>query len=719
MKIETGRVLDRLPAEERCLGAVFTSYSFDPAFFEENVLRAILRLTSDPVEQAERYHNEARRALQETPVAVIVDAGERKAGRRLPYDLLEVSDVVFHPKSVLLLYRDFARLLIGSGNLTRPGFGDNTELFVSTDLIYASSADMALLHEFNQHLERVEGLVRRVGTQLRLVRNEIQGRSRAAHSPASPVGLALLDSTNGPILGQIVALIPGDAVITSVGMLAPFYETDDAGAGDTGVPDETSVFGAFAERIDPEAMLDVGLRWENPQIQPTAPTNLDKGLNRIWAFRSDEKDAVLGYLVPTEVTQNTVAYLDGAGQRRRMPLDVAIAAVEDRRFWMQPDPLAFAPRQAIAKAAKSFSKVRYWLHPASRIVEGRATHRPLHAKMLAVAYRSGAQETTLIMMGSANMSRRALLLQSGKGLGNVELGLAFSIEGRFQLRDLVPDLVHAPPSACTPTEREYPEKDFNFALAIDEASHDPGARTLHVSWTPSAAKLAFWRLSYGGRDIASSDEAPSVAVKVDDFILSPSTAEVVLHVGGKDYPAPILVTDLVGLPVTTSGTGVGLDELLMLLSRRIGTERTLLIAERRESKSGEGLTSLFGEGFAPSDVFKAWWCAAEDLADADLSVHAFRLRLEGALGIGAAWSCMLEAVEHSTLTREESWFYGAELVRTLSEVDLPHLPELDAKLRMIAAFKARVRSDMEALRLSAGTRSWKDLVLRFYGEMTA
>jgi hypothetical protein len=299
--------------------------------------------------------------------------------------------------------------------------------------------------------------------------------------------LALLDSTTGPILDQFAALIPDDAVITSVGMLAPFYETDDADAGEAGVPDETSVFGALTERIDPEATLDVGLRWENPQIQPTAPTDLGKGLNRIWAFRSDEKDAVLVYLVPTELTRNTMAYLDGAGQRRRMPLDVAIASVEDRRFWMQPDPLAFAPRQAIAKAARCFSKVRFWLHPASRIVEGRAAHRPLHAKMLAVAYRSGAQETTLIMVGSANMSRRALLLHSGKGLGNVELGLAFSIEGCFQLRDLVPDLVHAPPSACTPTEREYPEKDPNFALAIDEASHDPGARTLHVSWTPSAS----------------------------------------------------------------------------------------------------------------------------------------------------------------------------------------------------------------------------------------
>ena len=79
MTVARGRVLDRLPAEEPCLGALFTSYSFDPAFFEDHVLRAVLRLVSDPAEDPERYHHEVRRALQETPVVAIVDAGERPA----------------------------------------------------------------------------------------------------------------------------------------------------------------------------------------------------------------------------------------------------------------------------------------------------------------------------------------------------------------------------------------------------------------------------------------------------------------------------------------------------------------------------------------------------------------------------------------------------------------------------------------------------------------
>ncbi len=54
MKLGSARPLERLVAEEPCHGAVFCSYSFDPAFFEEQVLRAVLRLSSDPVEQAPR-----------------------------------------------------------------------------------------------------------------------------------------------------------------------------------------------------------------------------------------------------------------------------------------------------------------------------------------------------------------------------------------------------------------------------------------------------------------------------------------------------------------------------------------------------------------------------------------------------------------------------------------------------------------------------------------
>jgi hypothetical protein len=183
----------------------------------------------------------------------------------------------------------------------------------------------------------------------------------------------------------------------------------------------------------------------------------------------------------------------------------------------------------------------------------------------------------------------------------------------------------------------------------------------------------------------------------------------------------ILVTDLVELPVTFSGASVGLDELLLLLGRRIGTERAVQIANRRAKgeRESDELSALFGEGFAPTDVFRAWWCAAEDLQDSDLSVLAFRLRLEGALGIGAAWSCMLDALKQAALSAEEVWFYGAELLRSLAEVTPPALDDREAKSLLLSTFRHRVRASIEAIEFDAGNRSWTGLVRQFYKEAMA
>lgn len=207
MMVESDRVLERLCSEQPCTGAIFTTFGHDPAFFENQVLRSILKLTSDPVEQPQRFHSEAVRTLQEAPVAVIVDAGQRQPGRRLPYDVLEVSDVVFHPKSALLLYEDYARLMVGSGNLTFPGYSQNTELFIAYDLRYDSPDDVELLREFDRHVNRIESLVRQNGSQLSLVRGQLQRRISGVVATGNSPTIALLDSTKSPIMDQILELI--------------------------------------------------------------------------------------------------------------------------------------------------------------------------------------------------------------------------------------------------------------------------------------------------------------------------------------------------------------------------------------------------------------------------------------------------------------------------------------------------------------------------------
>ena len=111
--------LDRLMAGTRsCLGATFLSYTFDPTFFEEEVLSTLLGIMSDPEEAPRAFINEATHKLQQVPVTVMVDPGHLQGGKRLPYDLLPARrERIFHPKLTLILYKDLAP---ADGRLRKP-----------------------------------------------------------------------------------------------------------------------------------------------------------------------------------------------------------------------------------------------------------------------------------------------------------------------------------------------------------------------------------------------------------------------------------------------------------------------------------------------------------------------------------------------------------------------------------------------------------------------
>jgi hypothetical protein len=225
-------------------------------------------------------------------------------------------------------------------------------------------------------------------------------------------------------------------------------------------------------------------------------------------------------------------------------------------------------------------------------------------------YRGG--EKTLCGSASLASSRNEARRRKARAPneGNVELGIAFCVEGSLPLRDVVPELAFAPASAIELREHDFPELGRNLALAIDEAVHDPLERTLVVRWSEKAADLPPWRLTYDGSEVARSEEPPPAPVLMEDFVLRPSSAEVVLHVDGREYPVPILVTDLVALPAMAQGPGLGLTELLQLLGRRMGAERALQIAEKRGSGDEDELEAFFGESLGPTDVFRAWWATA-------------------------------------------------------------------------------------------------------------
>lgn len=718
MSLSQARVLERLAADEPCLAGLFLTYGFDPSFFEDHVLRAVLRLSSDPVEQPVRYHDEALRALQVTPVAVFVDAGERQPGRRLPYDVLDVAQRVFHPKVAVLAYEKFCRVHIGSGNLTSVGYGSNTELFVTLDLRYDEPEDAALLADLLGSVDRLTKLAKTSGSQHALVLDELKRRLPEVDPPASAT-MVWLDSTKGALLDQALTAVPAGAKVRHVGLMAPFYERDDGAAAES----MTSVFGRLRSFAGPDAGLDVGVLWDNAPVLPEAHAmKVEERLGTLWAWR--EKDEETGedfieYLVPTKSARTQLHYTDEDGEPDSISLETVSDALERQVLWPVEAPVVFAPPAALESAKASFASLQMWFHPSTRLVEGRPLHRPLHAKLLAIQYEYGGELETLVVVGSANASRKALLLSTQQG-GNAELCLALRVRKPLRLPDLAPELVAGPLAEAEVREREFPELSANWSLAITAATYDAATRELRVEWeTPAPFALPGWALKYRDSTIAEGSGTPEGPTVRPDFDLHRDSAELVLAVGLDTRAIPILVRDLVALPVGPGEGLLGLHELLLLLGRRVGRERLTMLAEQRAAAEGTasaGLEDAFGTGFAPTDVFKAWWTVAEDIAAPEASVGSVRLRLEGALGVGTIWAHMLAAAsDDSPYSPEMIWFYGAELHRELGAVQFPSDATGARKQALVEAFLNALRTGLEGLVQSDAARPWLQSVRTFYG----
>lgn len=711
-------ILDRLPASQPCLGAVFTSFAFDPRIFEEQVLRAVLDLPSDPAELPARYLDEGRARLQSTPVMVIVDAGQRQPGQRMPYDLLEVDGEVFHPKVTLLLYEDHARLQIGSGNITRGGYGGNAELFVVLELRYDQGADAELLHRFDAFLGRCTTMVRHAGTQLELVRAELGRRLRCEIKSQGTSRFALLDGTlDRPLLDQIFDLIPDQARVERVGMLAPFFESDSASG-------HGSVFTRLVEFAGRDIEFDVGMAWDNPSPiceRPEIP-ELHERLDQLWCWRHLGEPARIEYLVPTRILRKNFEYADQRGSTQRWALTDAERARESKRLWPVGSLDAFAPARSIERAAQQVRRLGTWLFPTTQLRDGRPDPRPLHAKLIVIEFDHGGRRQTLVVMGSANLSRAALLRGSN---GNVEVCVAFCLEGSRRLHEFAPELVWVPRSLLILKEREFPELGSHYGLCIERAVHDPEAGTLDVIWDrqrSTTVGLPAWVLRYGDEQLGGADRLPDEDLHITPFVLRPDCAELTLRVGEREFAVPIFVSDLAKLPVRHTEIDMDLQLLLHVLAGRMGRERAVALHEQARQVSGAmaasvGLEAIFGESFGPVDVFRAWWGACSDLRDPSLSVQAFRVTIVGTMGLAVVWSKMLAATNTTppVLTRAQAWFFGAELLRELGKVQLGDDPTSRAKAEVLEPYIAQLRGELRELTPSEGGEVWMRHVLEFYG----
>lgn len=704
--------LDWLDGDEHPLAAAFCSFTFDPEFFENHILRAALRLRFDPVEEPRRYHQEARAALQQIPVATIVDARMRPPGHRLPYDLLEVGGTIFHPKLALLLFEDHARLLIGSGNLTRGGYGDNAELWFHHDASY--DGDAGVLLALRGFLERVQAHCRNEGTQLDLILEMLSARLPRGTSQSR---VALLSSYEGALLDQFRALVPDDARLVGAGVLAPFFETDDVQASDLGTLD--AVLNALTDDVD--GPVDVGFVWDPSPLRTETPLDhLEDAVGKlcVWSLQDEDGSPSTEYLTLRSVTERQINYLDQHGRNRRWDRSDAEEAMQTGDFGPVGQIDVFAPAHLV-QSLNARRRVDFWLHPSWQYVDGRPCRRPLHAKLLLLNLVVGKKRSTLALVGSPNPSRAALLRGATEG-GNVELAVAFMLEGHLTLRDLCTEIVHAPLDQMTLRERTYPVGDPNLGLWIESAVHNAGERSLTIEWAKEGpAPLPTWDLKYLDRSLSRGNGPPSQPFVIANFDLSPASCEVRLCTNGHAFTVPITVRDLSALPVDASLAELSLQELLALLGRRIGKERLgTLRGEKGQAGSQIALEAIFGEGFGPTDVFRAWWALEEDLSSPRTTLGGFRLQLEGALGCRAIWTRLLESLEaadeRARLSPDEAWFYGAELRRTLGRIEVPDGPDSRAKKELLNAFLKDLDASLRPHAPDVGRAPWIAAVTNHY-----
>jgi hypothetical protein len=183
--------------------AIFTTYSFDPIFFEHVILRALKRYNPD------------------LNVVVLVDAehypkaSDFTSLTGVNYLLIPVPGTVFHPKVFLFLSKKKGLAYIGSHNLTLSGFTHNLELSLKSNekgVIYGCIS--FFLGLFSRILEQNTQLIKALTKYEDLFQLK-QGES---------FDKFVLHSLNQPILQAALEIVKTRSRdIKSVTIYAPFY----------------------------------------------------------------------------------------------------------------------------------------------------------------------------------------------------------------------------------------------------------------------------------------------------------------------------------------------------------------------------------------------------------------------------------------------------------------------------------------------------------------
>jgi hypothetical protein len=128
------------------IGCLATTFTFDPALFDEQCLGRFLDIESEPDREDLAFLLERESRLGGVYAGVLVDQQQAGVEHSLRWDVLRVRfrAGMQHSKLSLLVWKDHIRIIVSSANLTEPGYRFNYEVAGTVDLTADQFKDVIL-----------------------------------------------------------------------------------------------------------------------------------------------------------------------------------------------------------------------------------------------------------------------------------------------------------------------------------------------------------------------------------------------------------------------------------------------------------------------------------------------------------------------------------------------------------------------------------------------
>ena len=239
-------LLDEI-AEPGFQSAAFLTYGVDLGFFEAKIVNRLLETgCRNAIVLADGH--QAKDALNS-------NAQLRHVGLQCPLVTIRMGNRAFHPKAVLMVGEEKLKVLVGSGNLTIPGYTRNWEVFTKLEGSEAAVSALDLLGVLQDAAAR-SPLQPAFGAWKRRL------ESSAPWLFGEEAGeriVRLLSSSDAPILPRVKELL-GDREVDEILMASPFFDANASALRwliDTVSPAELTLLVEDGAQLDPSRVGEV------------------------------------------------------------------------------------------------------------------------------------------------------------------------------------------------------------------------------------------------------------------------------------------------------------------------------------------------------------------------------------------------------------------------------------------------------------------------------